>query len=701
MAPNQVLRHSGYQTVIPLNPATVWLSCLLVMANFPLSAQGTPLEGGLAREITIAPCHGINNERVQYAPAIFGDQLVYVNRPKRGPTDPLTREVFLQRYRARIKPDGTLGKPRPFGRELSGNFNEGPVSFTQEDRVIYFSRNQQRAGGAQPDREGTTNLGIYSAYLAEYGWADIEALPFNNREFSNQQPSLTPDGRRIFFASNRPGGYGGYDLYFSDYFEGRWAAPINLGPEINTAGNDVFPYFHPSGRLFFASNGHAGQGGLDLFVVDISGRRWGRVLNLPAPLNGPADETGFALGEDGRRGYLSSNRSGGAGQDDVYRFELRRGLESLGGVAVGGEEVTVYDAATSGRVGQARLWLVEISPGGRPDPAFTTLRLRKAPAPGGPARIEVHPKPVAYLPPPATTTGLDGTARVELIIGKTYELRVAHPGYSPESLRFKFGAEGPSRPLRIVLQPIPCRNIALRMTEPGGGAARRTLDLSSDGTCGGTQLTSDLLGYVEPCLSAECNYRLTPAEGLQGQVPGFTEARQTFMHPIFGRAAPAAEVLSLGNGGPGSVVVAPRLSADGFARIDLRVPAAPFGSAELADDVGATLELIGLQFVGNTAVLQINQSPDLELLYGFLRDRPGLRLTLAAHNDGPASPTDLVQLGDARARAVINYLVDRGIAADRLRRVAYGNRFRREPCQDCTPAQHARNTWMDARVDAW
>ena len=282
-------------------------------------------------DIEIENCARINDRETQFGPAIYGDELVFLARPKRGNIDPLTRQTYYKLFRSSISRDGLPSNPHPFSVELSSNYNEGPVSFTQEDRVIFFTRTLQRDGTTVEDMNGKVNLGIYSAYRAEYDWAGIRPLPFNGKNFSNQHPSVTRDGRRVFFASNREGGYGGYDIYFSDYWEDRWSKAINLGPEINTEGNEAFPYIHPSGRLFFASDGHGGQGGYDLFMMNLNGRRWGDLINLPAPVNSPGDDIGITLTNDGNRAYLVSNRAAGKGLDDIYLLRLKRGLTSLRG----------------------------------------------------------------------------------------------------------------------------------------------------------------------------------------------------------------------------------------------------------------------------------------------------------------------------------------------------------------------------------
>ena len=439
---------------------------LILLWSLCAQAQGTLMTSVVNGDIEIENCARINDRETQFGPAIYGDELVFLTRPKRGNIDPLTRQTYYKLFRSSISRDGLPGNPHPFSVELNSNYNEGPVSFTQEDRVIFLTRTLQRDGTTVEDMNGKVNLGIYSAYRAEYDWAGIRPLPFNGKNFSNQHPSVTRNGRRVFFASNREGGYGGYDIYFSDYWEGRWSKAINLGPEINTEGNEAFPYIHPSGRLFFASDGHGGQGGYDLFMMNLNGRRWGDLINLPAPVNSPGDDIGITLTNDGNRAYLVSNRAAGKGLDDIYLLRLKRGLTSLRGPEIDGETFTLYDGATSRRVSNAQVWFTEVGTAGRLPASFYSFQIEQK---NEGKLIVPTTLPMGKLPPSVLRTDREGSLRLELTAGKTYELWVHKNGYAPEYLRFVYTRDGPSRPLVITLRPNNCRLVSGRITDRNGG----------------------------------------------------------------------------------------------------------------------------------------------------------------------------------------------------------------------------------------
>jgi outer membrane protein OmpA-like peptidoglycan-associated protein len=171
-------------------------------------------------------------------------------------------------------------------------------------------------------------LGIYKATREDGEFGNVEEFLFNNSEVSIGHPSLSADGQRLFFVSDMPGGNGGSDIYFCRKVDGRWGEPENLGPTINTSQNEVFPFIAADGTLYFSSNGHPGLGGLDILAAKPKGASgFGNPMNVGAPVNGPKDDFSFVIDPVGKRGFFSSNRPGGEGDDDMYAFVMHRPLD--------------------------------------------------------------------------------------------------------------------------------------------------------------------------------------------------------------------------------------------------------------------------------------------------------------------------------------------------------------------------------------
>jgi outer membrane protein OmpA-like peptidoglycan-associated protein/tetratricopeptide (TPR) repeat protein len=210
------------------------------------------------------------------------------------------------------------GRPKKYSKEVNEKFHEAAVSFSSDQNEIFYTANNYEGGSD----DGTRKLKIYSAKSeGENKWGKKESLPFNSDEYSVAHPSLTADGNRLYFASDMPGGFGGMDLYYSDFESGRWGPPTNLGPAINTEGHEIFPYYGPNSRLYFSSDGHIGLGGLDIFYIVEKGEgEWSAPENIGFPLNSNADDFGIIFNEEGTCGFFSSDREGGSGRDDIYSF---------------------------------------------------------------------------------------------------------------------------------------------------------------------------------------------------------------------------------------------------------------------------------------------------------------------------------------------------------------------------------------------
>ncbi|MEQ8927280.1 MAG: OmpA family protein [Fulvivirga sp.] len=195
----------------------------------------------------------------------------------------------------------------------TNNINEGSLTFSPDGKTMVFAR------GNSGKRKGTADVNLFMSILRNGQWTEPRMLNINNPGYWDSSPAFSRDGRTLYFASNRPGGYGGVDLYSARRnARGRFYKVTNLGPELNTTGNDMFPYVSDDGYLYFSSDGHPGFGGLDLFVAK---RRNGvtTVENLGVPINSNADDFGMFLYK-ADRGFFTSNRDGGEGDDDIYTF---------------------------------------------------------------------------------------------------------------------------------------------------------------------------------------------------------------------------------------------------------------------------------------------------------------------------------------------------------------------------------------------
>ena len=265
---------------------------------------------------------GLNSENSDFSPARFGSEVIFISdrwqKNKKGEEIyGWTGNPYLKIYSASPSSKqvnivkGTINK----------GFHSGPVAVYPSLDTVIFTRAVMSANKKM--KIGDTGK-QYLLLAVKKGdeWVAKDKLPFNEEGlFSVQHPALSPDGKVLYFASDMPGGFGGMDLYYSEKLpNGTWSKPLNCGDQVNTPQDDVFPTVRQDGKFYFASKGHIGMGGLDVFSAIGSKNNFKEVENLRAPLNSPKDDFGILFNNDLKTGYLSSNRNGGVGLDDIYRF---------------------------------------------------------------------------------------------------------------------------------------------------------------------------------------------------------------------------------------------------------------------------------------------------------------------------------------------------------------------------------------------
>lgn len=232
------------------------------------------------------------------------------------------QQPYLNIYTAPIASDSSLGEPKLLEGPLNTRFHEGTMAYDPVARKMYFTRNNYVKGKVKKSKTGMLNLVIVSSHYTTTGeWEAAEELSINSSEYSVGHPCMSNLGKRMWFVSDMPGGLGGTDIFYCEEVDGKWGTIKNAGPNINTAGDEMFPFLVRDSILYFSSDGLVGLGGLDLFYVDITNPGT-KAKNLGYPINTSYDDFGPAIYSNERFGYFSSDRPGGKGDDDIYEFEV-------------------------------------------------------------------------------------------------------------------------------------------------------------------------------------------------------------------------------------------------------------------------------------------------------------------------------------------------------------------------------------------
>ena len=263
-----------------------------------------------------------NSENSDFGGTLQDDKLYIVSaRNNARKTYGWNEEPYLDILEIPIRTDGVFGDAYLLGSKINTKFHEGTVSFSPDGNTMYFSR--ESFYGKLYEKDSITNnkfsvMNLFKATKTNGLWDNITALPFNSSKYNTSAPSVSKDGKALFFHSDMPGGYGLADIYKVDIkSNGTYGEPVNLGQKINTEGQERFPYSAGDGTLYFSSDGHLGLGGLDVFFSKEIDGKMAPVRNIGIPVNSNADDFAFTINDAGE-GFVSSNRMGGRGSDDIY-----------------------------------------------------------------------------------------------------------------------------------------------------------------------------------------------------------------------------------------------------------------------------------------------------------------------------------------------------------------------------------------------
>jgi len=284
---------------------------ILLLSVLPLF-----LSGQQPGTVTRLPfCSNLENE---FSPVYYKDGLIFCsdgrdNSPV-GFTNGGNRVYKIYCVQTR---KGKWDKPELLAGELVSGMHDGPAFFCAADSQLYFSRNNNTTRALRNITDTTNKLGIYMTHRVGGTWSPARSFRYNENGYTLTTPTVSKDGGRMYFASDKPGGFGGLDLYYSDKVNGEWNPPVNLGPHVNTALNEDFPFAAAHGRLYFSSDGHPGLGGKDLYYSTEIDGQWISPIHLDSVLNSTADDFGLVTDYAYQNGFFSSNRRK---TDDIYSY---------------------------------------------------------------------------------------------------------------------------------------------------------------------------------------------------------------------------------------------------------------------------------------------------------------------------------------------------------------------------------------------
>ena len=596
---------------------------------------------------TIKYLDALNSRQADFSPMYYGKGLVFVSARKE---DSFIKRVFMNNQTPFLDlfayPDTTSltvkwgDKPTSqlsgsntseeiealkrdmevFSKKINSKYHEGPVTFFSDQRQVIFTRNNY-LGKSDKSEDGINKLKLYTAKYDGNKWEHIEELPFNSDEYSCGHPTLNMADNKMYFVSDMPGGFGGTDLYVVEYNGGSWGVPVNMGADINTEGNEMFPYIDPSDNMYFASDGHAGLGGLDIFYVELEkDKPVALPENLGSPVNSEKDDFGLITDAGRNSGFFSSNRKNGYSDDNIYAFNRKcRELRIL-----------VYDATTELPLSDAEVRLIK---NGANQNLFTTDNA--------------------------------GQIKICMATGLEFEFKAFKEGYEGISVGYgsmattqEAGAE-----IKIYLQssklPLVKGTIRSELTnEPIAGATVILTNERDESTAtvitgpdGKYEFQPEKKGnYV---VSAVKENYATNTEGI-GKVKAKKRDNVTYEQ-------------NLGMIAEGDIFRIENVYYN-------------YGKYDIRKDARRELE--------NT-------------LLPILKKYPSIVIELRSHTDSRSERDFNQTLSENRAQAVVDYLVNRGIGAERMVAIGYGEIMLVNGCGDgvkCSENEHQLNRRTEFKV---
>lgn len=657
------------------------LAASLIFIAGSLTAQNYDIETAMKRlsaeedvDISVRYENKINTDLWEFSPTFYGDGVVFVgSRKSKDILDYDNKTPFFTLRFAEKSKTGNLTLPKAFGARNSATLHEGPVDFNATLDTMYYTL-------SVPAEEGKTKipLQIYMAKRGEETWENIGPVDFMDPEMTYAHPTLNAAGNKMIFAAKLGEGRGGMDLYSSERIDGVWTSPVNLGSKINTAGNEVFPRYHPSGILFFSSDGLARGKNLEIYAsVEVDGR-FIKPVKLRVPFNSDGDNFGIIFDKTGTSGYFTSNRKGTKGKDDILSFSASTEMIPYSEDILP-LRIIAQDEVSSKRMSDVTIHLAELDDNGlltNRDFYDTEFESR-----GDELQIKLTLKNPALFPQTGKLTDVNGIATIELPTGNPTMIIASKKGYRTQQLKVEdFDLDE----IRVKMKFIDCVDFQVLAQDESQSLIDAEVHIVNE--CDGTSTKATRVGrgQFSACLQPDCTYMITTtqADYLTDtsfiDVPSEPEEKMSRNIVLFQKGS----------------IVKPK---------KVKEPEKKEKSIENLDDVeaGDLITLRKIYYDFNKSSIRTGAAIELDALVVLMKKYPDMRVELNSHTDSRGSALYNLKLSLERAQSAKLYLVNKGISPSRIQAVGYGESIPLNHCTDgieCTEEEHQYNRRTEVRV---
>ncbi len=597
----------------------------------------------------------LNSKHLDFSAQPFGNGIVFTSN--RGSNkllkliDNWTSNSFTDLFYTEKTAEGYT-KPKALKGAVNGKFHDGVATFGPEDAMMFFTRNNY---SGRSDR-GVKNLKIFSVKNSEnIVWSDAIELPFNSDEFSNCHPTLSEDGNTLYFSSDRPGGFGGMDIYKVTMRDGSWEEPQNVGPTINTAGNEIFPFITAQDDLAFSSNGHPGFGGLDVFVArqtKTNSGNWDRLVNAGKPFNSLQDDFGFYMDSENLNGYMSSSRTGISGNDDIFEWNSPEPVDFFP-ILSREQTFCLVESGTKNPLSNANLTITVIEDREKRNETI------KSDSKGE----------FALTVWPSTKLEMDISKRGYLDTNETW---MSTNRNSPEATctYVEMKKEETVTISGSVLNAVNNTPIA---------AAKITI--LNECTNKKNEITSDRKGNFEIKVPCGCDFKLSGAK------TKFKNANKTLSASSLDCNKEKDVTLKLRT--------VEKKKAPEVAKVVVPV------FEEKVLNVGTIIPLRNINFDFNKSVIRPDAEVELNKVVALLNKYPSLSIEMGSHTDARGSADYNMILSSSRAQSSYEYLIKKGIQKSRISLKRYGETTLINKCAEgvkCSDKEHEENRRTEVKV---
>lgn len=658
-------------------------SLLLIIALLAVNVWAQTETTAEDQKIFVTNEATINTENLEYSPAFYEDGIVFISSKhpskKFKIKDRRINKNIMSIFLAKRSESGLLQVPTPFAKEIMTTVHEGPVTFDRTADFLFFTRNNYKNGKRKKAKDGIVKLQIFSAEKVRDTWSNVKQLPFNDKESNACHPAISVEGDMLYFSSDRPGGHGGMDIWVSRRLADQWSEPVNLGPEVNTEGEEVFPFVHADGTLYFASNSHVGFGGLDLFSTKKVGDSWAKPENLNPPFNSENDDFGFIIDRDKKNGYFSSNRAGGFGEDDIFSFYVNGNLD--GDFVEPRSEhalaLVISDFESAEMIEGALITHASLD----------DLSIAQAIADQSEEDLDAlsDSDKELLVRVPLEENGTVGTSDnwgkypVTILNGKHIFI-IEKEGYQKRQIILD--TEDAGEELFVSLEKIGAAS---------GGSDVAVSTTTTTGPNGETIVTTT---------NADGSVTTTTTK-TNGEV--ITET--TFTNGDFSiitNKPDGVTIIAVSN--PDGSVTTTTIALDGTETSETSYPTvADNGDGTFPSKIseGTVFQLPNIYYNFNDASIRPDATFDLDALASFLNQYQDIEIELSSHTDSRGGTRYNKRLSQKRAESAVKYLVNQGISSSRLTAVGYGESELRNQCSDgvkCSEDEHQFNRRTQVKI---